>query len=248
MSSALANRSKSRCIVGAEGGEFFAIPQNRNTILVLVLATYMKLPQGCDDASASHCAEYSQGEDIMGNNKSAFKEVTGASIGWAVVMILLGLAAVFLPLASGIAVSIVVSWLIVFAGVAYLASAFAGRNAGAFIWRVLIGLVYVAGGGYLAFHPALALESLTVVMAAIFAVEGVLEIVTFFQSRAYSGSGWVLFDGMVTLLLAYLIVRPWPSSSAWAIGTILGINLISSGFSVLMYSLAARRTLEALSS
>jgi len=184
----------------------------------------------------------------MESTRKLFKEVTGASIGWAVVMILLGFLAVVLPLATGIAVSIVVSWLIVFGGIAYLASAFAGRNAGAFIWRMLIGVVYVLGGGYLAFHPGLALESLTVVLAGIFVMEGVLELITFFQFRVYSGSGWVLFDALVTLLLAYLIVRPWPVSSTWAIGTILGINLIFSGFSVLMYSLTARRTLEALSS
>jgi len=183
----------------------------------------------------------------MGSVKGVFKEVTGASIGWAVVMILLGLLAVILPLATGIAVSVVVSWLIVFAGLAYLASAFASRSAGAFIWRMLIGLVYVAGGGYLAFHPQLALASFTIVMAVIFVMEGVLELVTFFQFRVYSGSGWVLFDAIVTLLLAFLIMNPWPSSTTWAIGTILGINLIFSGFSVLMYSLAARRTLEALS-
>jgi uncharacterized membrane protein HdeD (DUF308 family) len=184
----------------------------------------------------------------MASIKGAFKEVTGASIGWAVVMILLGILAVVLPLSTGIAVSVVVSWLIVFGGLAYLASAFAGRTAGAFIWRMLIGIVYVFGGGYLAFHPNLALETLTGVVGLIFAIEGVLELITFFQFRSYSGSGWVLFDSVITLALAYTIVRPWPSSSSWAIGTILGINLIVSGFTVLMYSLAARRSVEALSS
>lgn len=184
----------------------------------------------------------------MGNTRNVFKEVTGASIGWAVVMILLGLLAVILPLGTGIAVSVIVSWIIVFGGLAYLASAFASRSAGAFIWRMLIGIAYVAGGGYLAFHPEIALASFTVVMGAIFAFEGMLELVTFFQFRTYSGSGWVLFDAIVTLLLAYLVVRPWPSSSAWAIGTILGINLIFTGITVLMYSVTARRTLEALNS
>ena len=76
----------------------------------------------------------------MGNAKGVFKEVTAATIGWAVALILLGIVAVVLLLATGMAVSVVVSWLIVFGGlVAYLASAFAGRNAGAFIWRMLRG-------------------------------------------------------------------------------------------------------------
>jgi len=104
------------------------------------------------------------------------------------------------------------------------------------------------GGGWLAFHTQLALESLTVVLAVIFFFEAALETARFIQLRALPGSGWILFDAIVTLLLAGLIALPWPSSSMWAIGTILGINLIISGFTLLMYSLAARRTLEAFGS
>jgi len=175
-----------------------------------------------------------------------FQEAAGASSGWGVVMILLGVLALFLPLATGIGVSIAVGWIIVFGGVAYLASAFAARGAGSFLWRVLIGAVYIIGGLYLAFNPGLALASLTLAMALMFFFEGLLETVVFFQFRTLPGSGWVLFDGLVTLLLAYLIWRPWPSSSIWAIGTILGINLIMSGITRLMYSVAARRVLDTI--
>ena len=125
-------------------------------------------------------------------------------------------------------------------------TAFAAQGAGAFLWRTLIGVVYVIGGVYLAFHPGLALESLTLVVAAIFFAEGVLDIVVFFQFRSLSGSGWILFDSVVTLLLAYLIWRPWPFSSTWAIGSLVGINLIVSGFTRLMYSVAARKTMNAM--
>jgi len=175
-----------------------------------------------------------------------FKEVTGISIGWSVVMIILGFLAIVLPLGTGIVISALVAWLIVLGGFAILASAFAGRNAKAFIWRMLIGIVYIAGGGWLAFHTKIALESLTFVLAVIFFTEAVLEFARFIQLRAFPGSGWILFDSIVTLLLAGLIALPWPFSSAWAIGTILGINLIMTGFTLLMYSMAARRTLEAL--
>ena len=180
------------------------------------------------------------------SSTDVFKEVTGMSIGWAVAMIVLGILAVALPLATGIGVSILVSWIIVFSGFAHLAYAFAARGAGAFLWRILIGIAYVVGGVYLAFHPGLALESLTLVVAAIFLVEGVTEIVLFFQFRTLSGAGWILFDGIMSLLLAYVIWRPWPSSSAWAIGTLLGINLILSGATRLMYSVATRKALKAV--
>jgi uncharacterized membrane protein HdeD (DUF308 family) len=175
-----------------------------------------------------------------------FKQAARTTIGWGIVMVLLGVLALFLPLATGIGISIAVGWIIVFSGIAYVASAFAARGAGSFLRRLLIGAVYILGGLYLAFNPGLALESLTLAMAVMFFFEGVLETVVFFQFRTWPGSGWVLFIGVITLFLAYLIWRPWPGSSIWAIGTILGINLITSGFARLMYSVAARRTLEAV--
>ncbi len=174
------------------------------------------------------------------------KQATRVSIGWAVLMIVLGFLAVALPLATGIGVAIMVAWIIVFSGFAYFAYAFAAQGAGAFLWRMLIGIVYVVGGLYLVFHPGLALQSLTLVVAAILFAEGVLQMVVFFQSRSLPGSGWVLFDSIMTLVLGFLIAYPWPFSSAWAIGTLVGVNLLVSGFTRLMYSLAARTELKAV--
>lgn len=174
-----------------------------------------------------------------------FKKVTGMSIGLAVLMIVLGFLAVALPLATGIGVSILVGWIVVFGGFTYVAYAFTAEGAGAFLWRMLIGIVYVVGGIYLLFHPALALQSLTLVLAAILIAEGVLQMIVFFKFRSLPGSGWVLFDGIVTLLLGFMIGSPWPSSSGWAIGTLVGINLLVSGFTRLMYSVAARKELKA---
>jgi uncharacterized membrane protein HdeD (DUF308 family) len=180
------------------------------------------------------------------SNTDVFKKVAGMSIGWAIVMIVLGFVAILMPLATGIGVSIFVGWIMVFSGFAYLAYAFAAQGAGSFFWRMLVGAFYVGGGGYLAFHPGLALESLTLLVAAIFFIEGVTEIVVFFQFRSVPGAGWALFDGIVTLILAYMIWRPFPSSASWAIGTLLGANLIVSGFTRLMYSVEARKTLKAI--
>jgi uncharacterized membrane protein HdeD (DUF308 family) len=174
-----------------------------------------------------------------------FKKVTGMSIGLAILMIVMGFLAIALPLATGIGVSILVGWIVVFGGFTYLAYAFAAQGAGAFLWRILIGIVYVVGGFYLVFHPALALQSLTLVLAAILVAEGVLQMIVFFQFRSLPGSGWVLFDGIATLLLGIMIGYPWPFSSVWAIGTLVGINLLVSGFTRLMYSVAARRELKA---
>jgi uncharacterized membrane protein HdeD (DUF308 family) len=187
-------------------------------------------------------------EQSIANPLGAFKYAAGISTGWSIVMIVLGFFAVLLPFAAGIGISIVVSWIIAFGGVAYLVYAFAATGVGGFLWRMLIGAIYVIGGGYLAFHPGLALESLTLTVAVIFLLEGVMEIVACYQLRAVSGSGFILFDAIVTLLLAYLIWRHWPSSSLWAIGTLVGANLIFRGVTWLMYSSSARRTLKAMAS
>ena len=168
------------------------------------------------------------------------------SIGWSVAMIVLGFLAILMPFTTGIGISIFVGWIMVFSGFAYVAFAFTAQGAGAVLWRLLVGIAYVAGGGYLAFHPGIALESLTLVVAAIFFAEGIIETAVFFQFRSLPGSGWILFDGLLTLVLAYLIYRPWPSSSSWAIGTLLGINLIVSGVTRLMYSVTARKTIKAI--
>ena len=90
-----------------------------------------------------------------------FKEATGMSIGCSIVMIVLGVMAILMPYSTGIGVSIFVGWIMVFSGFAYLAYAFVAQRAGSFLWRMLVGIVYVGGGGYLAFHPGIALESLT---------------------------------------------------------------------------------------
>jgi uncharacterized membrane protein HdeD (DUF308 family) len=82
------------------------------------------------------------------------------------------------------------------------------------------------------------------VLAAIFFAEGLLRIVFFFQARSLPGAGWILFDGVMSVLLGFLIMRNWPGSSSWAIGTIVGVNLCLSGVTRLMFSVAARRTLK----
>ena len=75
-------------------------------------------------------------------------------------------------------------------------------------------------------------------------VEAIVEFIQFFQLRPRHGAGWLLVDGIVTLILAIMIWRSWPASSVWVIGTLVGISMIFSGFSRLMLSLAAKRILN----
>jgi uncharacterized membrane protein HdeD (DUF308 family) len=90
--------------------------------------------------------------------------------------------------------------------------------------------------------------SLTLVLASLFLIEGILDIVLFFKMRPMQGSTWVLLDGIITLFLGLMIYAQWPSSSAWAIGTLVGISMIFSGVARVMMSWAVRQAMDKTSS
>ena len=169
------------------------------------------------------------------------------SILWGVSLLILGMVAVASPFLAAVAVNVLIAWLITMAGAVHIVLAFHAHRAGSVIWKLLVGLAYLFFGVYLIRHPVLAVESLTLVLASLFLIEGVLDIVLFFQMRKLRGSSWVLIDGVITLLLGLMIYRQWPSSSAWAIGTLVGVSLIISGVTRVFLSLAVRNALATVS-
>jgi uncharacterized membrane protein HdeD (DUF308 family) len=171
---------------------------------------------------------------------SALGKGTTFPVGWAILLIVVGFFALALPFEAGIAIAIVVAVLVILAGIAHLAGTLAARTTGAFFWGLLVGGAYLVAGVYLLLHPKLSLVSLTLALAALFLVEGVFHLITYFHLRRVSGSAWILFDGIVTLVLAVMIWFSWPASAVWAVGTIVGINLLMSGFTRMMYSRAVR--------
>jgi uncharacterized membrane protein HdeD (DUF308 family) len=174
------------------------------------------------------------------------KKSVGWSIGLSLVMILAGFLAIAVPQAAGIAVNLLVAWLLVFSGVAHLVFAWHTRTSGGVVWELLMGILYVFVGGYLLVRPVAGLASLTLALAIYLFAEGVLELILSFRLRPMPGSGWLLFDGIITLILGVMILRTWPSSTEWVIGTLVGISMLFSGISRLMLSLTARRLIAKL--
>jgi uncharacterized membrane protein HdeD (DUF308 family) len=184
-----------------------------------------------------------EANDMSTSTVGLLKKTSGWAIAGSILLIILGVIAIAAPLMAAVTVSAIVGWLLVFAGATRLVAAFHARG-GAVIWEVLVALIYIIGGGYMVFHPLLGAATLTLLLASFFLAEGVLEVVSYFGIRGQAGAGWMLLDGLVTILLAGLIWVHWPSSSVWAIGTILGICLIMSGVKWLMISLASRKVLS----
>ena len=163
------------------------------------------------------------------------------SIVWGVSLIILGMVAMASPVLAAVAVNAFIAWLIVLAGGVHVFLAFHAHGAGSLIWKLLVGIAYVCFGIYMIAHPALGVASLTLLLASLFLVEGILNVVLFFRMRSLHASSWVLIDGIITLLLGLMIYMQWPSSSAWAIGTLVGVSMIISGVTRVMLSLAVRR-------
>jgi len=158
-------------------------------------------------------------------------------------MIAGGILAMLVPSVSGLAVAILLGWLLVLGGAVHLAYSWHSRHGGGFVLGVLLSIVYVVAGSYVLAHPLVGLKSLTIVVAACFFVGSILEIVLSFRLRPLHGSGWLLFDGVITFFLAILIWRTWPTSTLWLVGTLVGVNMLFSGFARLNISLAARHVM-----
>jgi uncharacterized membrane protein HdeD (DUF308 family) len=182
------------------------------------------------------------------NSGDLVRQASTWSIVWGVWLVVLGMLAVGSPFLAAVAVNALLAWLIVVAGIVHLILAFQAHRAGSLIWRLLVGLAYVFFGVYLITHPALGVASLTLLLASLFLIEGILDIALFFRVRSMQGSSWVLVDGVVTLLLGLMIYRQWPTSSAWAIGTLVGVSMIISGVTGVMLSLTVRKVASTVSS
>jgi uncharacterized membrane protein HdeD (DUF308 family) len=155
-----------------------------------------------------------------------------------VLFIVLGLVAIVEPMVAGLAVTVLAGWLLLAGGIVHAVSAFRGGGAKTVIWHALLAVLYVFGGFYFVTHPLLGLGTLTLFLAAILFIEGVVWVVAYFQLR---GNVWMLLNGVITLVLGLMIWAGWPSSSVWAIGTLFGVNLLMTGMSLLFAGSALRR-------
>lgn len=171
-------------------------------------------------------------------------QATTWSIVLSVLMIVAGVTAIGLPMIAGVAITALVAWLLIFNGVLHLAFAWRSGRVSAIVWEILLGIVYGGIGFYVLANPAAGLASLTLALAIYLLFEGVLEFALSFQLRPAPGSGWLLIDGIVTLLLAVMIWSTWPSSAAWVVGTLVGISMLLSGVTRLMLTMAVRRVMS----
>jgi uncharacterized membrane protein HdeD (DUF308 family) len=159
-----------------------------------------------------------------------------------ILLVVFGLAAIIVPPAASLAVTILLGWLFLISGIAGLALTFWAREMPGFWWSLISAALAVLAGIVLLAKPAQGTLTLTIVVGAYFLAEGVATIMYALEHRReLSGRwSWMLIAGLMDLLIAAIIITGLPGSALWAIGLLVGINLLFGGATLIGVALAAR--------
>src|ERR1700674_4082492 len=159
-----------------------------------------------------------------------------------VILVILGLLAVLVPPIASLAVAIFLGWLFLVSGGVGLATTFLTRGAPGFWWSLLSAVLAIIVGGLLIASPVTGVLSLTYVLIVFFLVEGIATIMYAVEHRGqYPGRwGWMLVSGIIDVILALIIVMGLPGTAAWAIGLLVGVNMVFGGIALISLALYAR--------
>lgn len=149
-----------------------------------------------------------------------------------------GVLALLFPAFTTYSVELMIGWLLILAGAATIYGAFSVEGTGPFFGDLLFGLLKLALGVYLVMHPTVGIMALTIMLAAIFMIDGAAQLVLAFDVRPRDGWIWVLLSGLVSIGVALLIAAGLPSSSRVALGILVAINFLSTGIALVMLSRA----------
>ena len=154
---------------------------------------------------------------------------TGWDVGWGVLLIIGGILAVMMPEIAALATTVVFGWLLIFCGVVEVGYAFQTRAWGGLGWKLASGILTLLLGLAIVVFPLTGAVSLGLLVGAFLLIGGFARTAFAFQLKPVSGWGWVVFDGLLSIGLAILILIGWPGSSLIAIGVLTGLWLISAG-------------------
>ncbi|MFB9808314.1 HdeD family acid-resistance protein [Haladaptatus pallidirubidus] len=161
-------------------------------------------------------------------------------MGVGVVLTVVGLAAIFTPLFTGIALSFLLGAYLVLGGVAHFVHAFSGRGWTGVIGQTILALVFVVAGIAFLLNPLVGLSALTLLLITFFLVEGLVEIGMGLRLRPARGWLWVVVSGVVSLAVALFVWLEYPSSALWAVGLLFGVGLLTSGLSIVATAMGGR--------
>jgi uncharacterized membrane protein HdeD (DUF308 family) len=182
--------------------------------------------------------------NLQSKMSAAVREHWKAFLFEGVLLVVLGLAAIIVPPLASLAVTIFLGWMFLVSGVAGLALTFWARQMPGFWWSLISAALAVAAGLILLARPVQGVLTLTIVVGAYFLAEGVTSIMYALEHRRELSErwSWMLFAGLLDILIAFMIIAGLPGSAEWAVGLLVGINLLFGGASLIGMALAARKT------
>jgi uncharacterized membrane protein HdeD (DUF308 family) len=159
-----------------------------------------------------------------------------------ILLALLGLAAIIIPPLASLAVTIFLGWMFLISGIAGLALTFWARQMPGFWWSLISAVLAIGAGIVLLARPVQGTLTLTIVVGAYFVAEGVATIMYALEHRReLSGRwSWMLVAGLMDIMISFFIIAGLPGSALWAIGLMVGINLLIGGTALIGMALAAR--------
>jgi uncharacterized membrane protein HdeD (DUF308 family) len=171
----------------------------------------------------------------------------GLFLAEGIILIILGIAAIMVPLIATLAVTIIIGWIFLASGIVGLITTFWARHAPGFWWSLLSAIIAIAAGLVLLAWPITGSVSLTLVLIAFFVVEGIASIMYAIDHRnQLTGRwGWMLVSGIIDLILAGIIFAGLPGTAVWALGLLVGINMVFGGAALIAMALAARNPASA---
>jgi uncharacterized membrane protein HdeD (DUF308 family) len=165
---------------------------------------------------------------------------TGWTIAAGVLLIVAGIVALAAPYVAAFTVAIFVGWAMIFGGVAQAIYGFTHKESGHLIFKLLLAVLYVVTGGYILFNPIPGVAALALLLGSVLLVESVLLGILAFQVRPRAGWGLWLVDALVTLVLAVFILVNWPGNSFAILAAFIGVSMIFSGVSRLIFAATVR--------
>ena len=181
-------------------------------------------------------------DDFQHAVSNAIRAHWGMFLFEGIVLVVLGAAAIIVPVIATLAFTLVIGWLFLISGGVGLVTTFWMRQAPGFWWALLSAVIAILAGIVLILWPISGTVSLTLVLIAFFVVEGVATLMYAFEHRSQlSGRwGWMLASGIVDLILAGIIFAGLPETATWALGLLVGINMLFGGTAMIGMALAAR--------
>jgi uncharacterized membrane protein HdeD (DUF308 family) len=163
-----------------------------------------------------------------------------------IILLVLGVAAIVLPLIATVAVEIIIGWLLLMSGIVGLIATFRMRQAPGFWWSLLSAILGIAAGVLLLRWPLSGVLSLTLILTVFFVIEGVASIFYALEHKRELSArwGWMLISGALDLILGGLIFLGLPGTAAWAIGLLVGINMVFGGSAIISMALLARTSIR----